>query len=85
MIKYMDRDAERVVTPLEVTAERIADLRDVRAMSALGVDPDEAATDWQRALANGEVPPSWRVRDALQDAGAAGLIDPSGSSPAGGT
>jgi RES domain-containing protein len=69
------------VAPLEVTAERIADLRDTSAMAALGVDPAEAALDWQQALAHGEIPASWRVRDLLQHAGAAGLIDPSRKRP----
>jgi RES domain-containing protein len=81
MTKYVDRDAERLVTPLEVIARRIADLRDARAMAALGVDPHEAASDWQQALADGRVPASWGVRDALQDAGALGLIDPSRKRP----
>ena len=78
---YLSSSPERAVAPMEVTAERIADLRDTSARAALGVDPAEAALDWQQALAHGEIPASWRVRGLLQDAGAAGLIDPSRKRP----
>ena len=47
-----DRAAELEVLTFTVTAQRIADLRDVAAMSRLGVDPKDAAGDWQREIAD---------------------------------
>lgn len=72
---------ERAVLSFDVEADAIADLRDAGAMADLGIDPAEAAADWQSALAAGEIPPSWRVRRALESAGAYGLIDPSRKRP----
>lgn len=82
MTKYVvpGEPAQRVLD-LEVDAERIADLRDADAMRALGVDPAHAALDWQTALAAGERPASWAVRERLEAAGAQGLIDPSRKAP----
>jgi RES domain-containing protein len=76
-----ERSPELKVMAFEVTAERIADLRDADAMARLGVDPDEAAADWQGDLAAGRIPKPWAVRDTLEKAGAAGLIDPSRKRP----
>lgn len=69
------------VLAFDVAARRIADLRDGRAMSRLGVDPTLAAQDWQEARRRGEQPASWLVRERLEAAGAVGLIDPSRKRP----
>jgi len=82
MIKHArDRSAHLKVLAFDVHAERIADLRDAQAMSAFGIEPADAFGDWQAVLADGGTPPSWRVRDALEGAGASGLIDPSRKRP----
>jgi len=76
-----DRAADLLMLAFQVHADRIADLRDPAAMDALGVDPSAAAVDWQAALAAGRRPVSWDVRERLERAGAAGLIDPSRKRP----
>ncbi|OMH24165.1 hypothetical protein BKD30_09770 [Tersicoccus phoenicis] len=76
-----DRAAELEVLTFTVTAQRIADLRDVAAMRRLGVDPKDAAGDWQRETAETGTARSWRVRRALERIGATGLIDPSCKAP----
>ena len=76
-----DRTPKLNVLAFEVRADRIADLRDSTAMAKLGVDPDDARGDWQRAVEAGETPASWRVRERLESMGARGLIDPSRKSP----
>lgn len=82
MIKHAGSRAEQLsVLPFNVEAENIADLRDVESMSALGINVDDAFSDWQAALADGQTPSSWAVREALEIAGATGLIDPSRKRP----
>lgn len=76
-----ERSPELKVLAFEVTAERIADLRDADAMARLGVDPEEAAADWPGDLAAGRIPKPWAVRETLEKAGAEGLIDPSRKRP----
>jgi len=82
MIAHLDdRVTALEVLEFHVSADRIADLRDAEAMAALGVDSEEAFGDWQADLAAGRNPKSWVVREALENAGAAGLIDPSRKRP----
>lgn len=82
MIAHADhRTPELEVLSFEVEAHRIVDLRDHEALKSVGVNPADAAADWQGAVAVGDTPPSWRVREALQRLGANGLIDPSRTRP----
>ncbi|MEV7527294.1 RES domain-containing protein [Agrococcus sediminis] len=74
-------DPEREVLRFHVRAERIVDLRDPASLAPFGIEPEDAAAPWQEAVARGEEPPSWRVRDRLDAAGAHGLIDPSRQRP----
>jgi RES domain-containing protein len=76
-----DRAPGLTLLAFDVDAEGIADLRDPESMAALGVDPDDAAADWQGDVAASRIPRPWRVRDALEQAGASGLIDPSRKRP----
>ncbi len=69
------------VLAFEVAADRIVDLRAHEALRSVGIDPADAAADWQDTVAAGGSPPSWRVRDALEQLGAHGLIDPSRRRP----
>jgi RES domain-containing protein len=69
------------VLTVEVVADRIVDLRAHEALRTLGIDPADAAADWQEIVAAGGSPPSWRVREALERRGAHGLIDPSRKRP----
>ncbi|BDZ48500.1 hypothetical protein GCM10025867_07410 [Frondihabitans sucicola] len=82
MIAHVDPSAPpREVLEFEVDAPGIADLRDRSRMAALGIDVEAAAAPWQADVAAGRTPPSWRVRDALVELGAFGLIDPSRQRP----
>lgn len=82
MIAHQDLDAPpRQTVQVQVDAEGIVDLRDERALAALGVDLADAVAPWQQTVAAGGTPPSWAVRDRLEAAGANGLIDPSRKSP----
>ncbi|WP_456285513.1 RES family NAD+ phosphorylase [Microbacterium sp. JZ70] len=75
------RAAQLDIVAVEVTASRIADLRNTSAMESLGIDPSDATAPWQEKVEVGETPPSWHVRDRLVSAGAQGLIDPSRKRP----
>ena len=82
MIAHRDeRSPQLSVLAVEVEATRIADLRDHAELARLGIDPADAAAEWQAAAAAGRTPPSWRVRSALETQGAHGLIDPSRRRP----
>ncbi|MDT0277225.1 RES family NAD+ phosphorylase [Blastococcus goldschmidtiae] len=69
------------VPAFAVAADRIVDLRAHEALRSAGIDPADAAADWQEIVAAGGSPPSWRVREALERRGAHGLIDPSRRQP----
>ena len=69
------------VLGVEVEADRIVDLRAHEALRSIGIEPADAAADWQEIVAAGGSPPSWRVREALERQGAHGLIDPSRKQP----
>jgi len=82
LIAHADARAPHLeVLAFDVSAPGIADLRDRAAMAALGVDVDAAAAPWQPDVEAGRTPPSWRVRSALVELGAVGLIDPSRKRP----
>lgn len=76
-----DRSPKLEVLHFEVKAHRIVDLRDHEALESVGLSPTDAAADWQEAVAAGDTPSSWKVREALQNLGANGLIDPSRKRP----
>jgi RES domain-containing protein len=76
-----DRTPGLRVLRFEVNAHRIVDLRDHEALTSVGIDPADAAADWQETVATGGSPSSWRVREALERLGAHGLIDPSRKQP----
>ncbi|WP_197022292.1 RES family NAD+ phosphorylase [Candidatus Blastococcus massiliensis] len=69
------------VLALEVRADRIVDLRAHEALRSIGIDPAQAAAEWQETVAAGGTPSSWRVREELERRGAHGLIDPSRRRP----
>lgn len=82
MITHTDHRAPRLeVLEFGVQAERIVDLRDHQALKRMGVDPADAAADWQELVAAGGSPASWKVREVLEGFGAQGLIDPSRKQP----
>lgn len=82
MVAHRDGRSEQLsVLAFEVEAARIVDLRDHTELVPLGIDPAEAAADWQADAAAGRTPPPWRVRETLQARGAQGLIDPSRRRP----
>jgi RES domain-containing protein len=82
MIAHTDeRVPDLRVLAFDVEAHHVADLRDTAAMATLGVDPSDAAADWQADVAAGRTPRPWTVRERLERAGAAGLIDPSRKRP----
>ncbi|WP_394250365.1 RES family NAD+ phosphorylase [Arthrobacter pityocampae] len=76
-----DRTPNLKMLQFEVEATRIVDLRDHEALISIGINPADAAADWQGTVVAGGTPPSWRVREALQRLGANGLIDPSRKRP----
>ncbi|MGO4230943.1 RES family NAD+ phosphorylase [Arthrobacter sp. YAF34] len=82
MIAHSDaRTPNLEVLQLEVEADRIVDLRDHATLKSIGIDPADAAADWQEVVAAGGSPSSWRVRETLERMGARGLIDPSRKQP----
>ncbi len=75
------RSAELQTLQMDVAASRIIDLRDVQALSKIGIDLEDAIAPWQDVVARGGIPSSWLVRDRLIDVGANGIIDPSRTKP----
>lgn len=69
------------VLRFSVDADDIVDLRDPAALTASGVNLDDALAPWQDVVAAGAEPRSWTVRRQLEDLGALGLIDPSRTRP----
>lgn len=65
-------DAPRVLIPLAVAAERVADLRD---------GPAEASAKWQDARALGRLAPTWALSDAARTGDAQGMLYRSRSRP----
>lgn len=82
MVAHTDADSpQRRILAFDVDAERIADLRDAAALRRLGVDLADAVAPWKPDVQAGRRPSSWDVREALEAAGAHGLIDPSRTAP----
>lgn len=76
-----DSTPDLEVMRFSVEAARIVDLRDHEALRSVGLDPADAAADWQSVVAAGGSPSSWSVRERLERLGAHGLIDPSRKQP----
>lgn len=69
--------ASRALVPLDVAAERLADLRGAAVCAALGIDQSATRSDWLAALRDGKEPTSWQIADAVRAGGAMGLIEAS--------
>lgn len=81
MIAHGDHRVETVIVALEVVADRIFDLRDEEVCRRAQISQSDAASPWRSRVLAGQEPPSWGVRDRLQQLGANGLIDPSRKAP----
>jgi RES domain-containing protein len=82
MIAHKDHRSEALsLVSMQVSANRILDLRDEAARTAAGIALDDATASWQEILAEGGSPRSWKVRAQLEAIGAQGLIDPSRKEP----
>lgn len=81
MVAHGGVRGDLTVLTFDVHAEGIVDLRDPAAVTAAGVDIEDAVAPWQDVVAAGDVPPSWGVRQRLEELGAQGLIDPSRTRP----
>ncbi|MFP3340595.1 hypothetical protein R0J91_21635, partial [Micrococcus sp. SIMBA_131] len=71
-----NRSANLVMIKVRVEADKILDLRNTDAVSAAGIDLNDAMAPWQEIAENGGVPGSWHVRNRLESLGVKGLIDP---------
>lgn len=69
------------VLSLNVTADRLLDLRDEHARKHYGIHLADAIAPWQEIVAAGGTPTSWDVRDRLEAAGVKGIMDPSRTEP----
>jgi RES domain-containing protein len=67
-------DPPRVIIPLQVTADRITDLRQLP-------DPSRASVVWQDDRASGAPAPTWALSDAARATGAQGMLYASRSRP----
>nr|WP_319390081.1 RES domain-containing protein [uncultured Cohaesibacter sp.] len=82
MLAHKDHRSENLsLISVQVSANRILDLRDEAARTAAGIALDDATAPWQEILAEGGSPRSWKVRAQLEAIGAQGLIDPSRKEP----
>ena len=80
MIAHTSCDRRRMLQ-FEVHADSIFDLRDVNALDGVRAIAGDPFCDWQRDLAEGQEPQSWRVRELIEGWGAKGVIDPSRHAP----
>lgn len=76
-----NRCANLVMIKARVVADKILDLRNADAVSAAGIDLNDAMAPWQEIAESGGVPGSWHVRNRLESLGVKGLIDPSRKAP----
>ena len=67
-------DAERIIVPLQVDADRIYDIRNTEFVS-------RASIVWQDCVEKGELAPTWKYSDAARKAGAQGMLYASRSRP----
>lgn len=82
MIAHTDHRAPGLeVLQFDVEAGGIVDLRNHAVLESMGINPADAAADWQELVAAGRSPSSWKVRQVLESCGAQGLIDPSRKRP----
>lgn len=70
-----NRATAQEIIEIDVTADRIFDLRNAEACDAAGIKVSDAMSAWQDLVASGESPPSWSVRDRVVALGGKGLID----------
>ena len=70
-------DNPREVVAFRVDGEAIFDLRDRASIAEARAQAGDPFANWQEAIARGESPASWRVRDWIEAQGANGLLDPS--------
>jgi RES domain-containing protein len=74
-------DGRRTMLAFHVEAQAIFDLRDAAALARARAEAGEPFGPWQQQFADGNEPPSWRVRNWIEAQGANGLIDPSRQMP----
>jgi RES domain-containing protein len=74
-------DDARVSVELQVSADRLVDLRNPATCVALGITLDGALQRWQPIHASGTRPSTWDVSDAARQAGAHGMLYPSTRAP----
>ena len=73
--RYLNvEDAERIIVPLEIIADRIYDIREA-------MHSNRASVVWQELLDQGERPPTWEYSDLAREAGAQGMLYSSRSRP----
>ena len=74
-------DRPRVIVPVSVQADAVADLRDTATLDSLRLRGHEAAVPFLPERAAGRVATSWRASDAAREAGAQGMIFPARRDP----
>lgn len=69
--RYLSDNVARVLIPMQLTADRVADARGVSSASLI----------WQDARNRGETPQTWLLSDAVRQAGAEAMLYSSRSRP----
>lgn len=72
-------DPPRVLYPIDVSADRIVDLRMKDTRLSLSTTLPDIHAFWTDYLEKGTVSPTWELSDRLRDLGAQGLLSPSRS------
>ncbi len=75
------RNPPRLIWPLHLTRQTLADLRDPSACAVLGIDPEDLVSQWTKAQTAGRPVRSWRASDRLRALGFDGFLYPSRKSP----
>jgi hypothetical protein len=63
-----------MVVPLHLTSQHMVDLRDADVCRALRVDPEWPTIPWAEERSAGRPATTWRVSDAVRQAGADGVL-----------
>ena len=74
-------DPQRGSFPVQVAADRIVDLRNADTRDGLAISLADIHAFWSDLCAEGHMPPTWVIADALRGQGADGILSPSRSRP----
>ena len=74
-------DPQRGIFPVQVSADRIVDLRIADIRKGMAISLADIHVFWSTMQSEGRVPPTWAISDDLREQGVDGILTPSRSRP----